>query len=162
MKIKKSLVFVLLGAIVVGAMLVSGCAPSQSGSTFSSDQARTAQTVEFGTITNLNNAVIDNKASGVGAVVGSVAGGVAGSTIGGGSGRVLAAVGGALVGAAAGHGVERAMDKSDALEITVRMDNTKRVISVVQQLGAEEKAFRVGQRVRVLSGNDGSTRVRPE
>jgi hypothetical protein len=34
------------------------------------------------------------------------------------------------------------------------------MISVVQELGPEERSFLVGDRVRVLRGSDGTTRVR--
>ncbi len=135
-----------------------GCA-SQSGGTFSSGQSRAAHTVSFGTIVQLSDATIANDPSGVGAVGGAVAGGVVGSTIGGGRGRTLATVGGALAGAAAGHAVEGGMRRSAAVEITVELENGQ-LIAVVQELGAEERSFRVGDRVRVLRGSDGTTRVR--
>jgi outer membrane lipoprotein SlyB len=138
--------------------LVAGCA-SETGGTFSSNQARVAQSVSFGTITHLANATIENNPSGLGAAAGGVAGGVVGSTIGSGRGSTLATVAGALLGAGAGQLAEGAARRSPALEITVRLENGQ-IISVVQELGAEERTFAVGDSVRVLRGADGSTRVR--
>jgi outer membrane lipoprotein SlyB len=139
-------------------VLAVGCA-SETGGTFSSNQARVAQSVSFGTITHLANATIENNPSGFGAAAGGVAGGVVGSTIGSGRGSTLAAVAGALLGAGAGHMAEGAARRSPALEITVRLENGQ-MISVVQELGAEERTFAIGDSVRVLRGSDGTTRVR--
>lgn len=154
-KLPSSMVLPLL---LLAAFILTGCA-SQTGGSFSTGQARTANTVLMGTITQLNTAVIDNNASGVGAVGGAVAGGVAGSTLGSGRGRTLATLGGALAGAAAGHAIENRINTRNALEITVRLDNGQ-LLSVVQELGDEERSFNVGDQVRVLRGSDGSTRVR--
>lgn len=139
-------------------VLAVGCA-SETGGTFASNQARVAQSVSFGTITHLADARIENNPSGIGAVGGGVAGGVIGSTIGGGRGRTLATVAGAVLGAAGGHAAEGAIRRSQALEISVRLENGQ-MISVVQELGPEERSFLVGDQVRVLRGSDGTTRVR--
>lgn len=144
--------------LLLASLTFAGCA-SQTGSTFSSNQARTVQTVQMGTITALNNATIQNQASGLGAGAGAIAGGVAGSTIGGGSGRIFGALGGAAVGAAAGHAIESRARTSDAVEITVKLDDGT-TLSVVQERGEEERGMRVGDRIRLLRGSDGSARVR--
>jgi outer membrane lipoprotein SlyB len=68
-------------------------------------------------------------------------------------------LGGAVIGALAGTGVEKALNSKDALEITVNLDNGQ-TLSVVQELGAEERSFVVGDRVRVLRGGGDSARVR--
>ncbi|MFY9942015.1 MAG: hypothetical protein WAK57_07565, partial [Desulfobacterales bacterium] len=65
----------------------------------------------------------------------------------------------ALLGAGAGQMAEGAARRSPALEITVRLENGQ-MMSVVQELGAEERTFAIGDSVRVLRGSDGSTRVR--
>ncbi len=144
--------------LLIASLAFAGCA-SQTGSTFSSSQARTAQTVQMGTITALNNATIQDNASGLGAGAGAIAGGVAGSTIGGGRGRVLGVLGGAAVGAAAGHAIENRVRTTDGIEITVKLDDGT-TLSVVQERGEEERGMRVGDRIRLLRGSDGSARVR--
>lgn len=144
--------------VVLACLALAACA-SQTGGSFTSSQARTAQTVVTGEIIQLDAAFIDNNASGLGALGGAVVGGVAGSTLGGGRGRVLTTLGGAIIGGLAGTGIERSLNSRDAVDITVRLDNGQ-VLSIVQELGAEERAFAVGDRVRVLRGADGSARVR--
>lgn len=158
MNIHKTSSFRLLASFVIMAFLVAGCA-SQTGSTVSSSQARTAQTVSFGTITHLAPAFIENNASGLGTAGGAVVGGVAGSTMGRGQGRVLTTLGGAVIGGLAGTGIERSVNSRDGIDITVRLENGQS-ISVVQELGAEERGMAVGDRVRVMHGADGSARVR--
>lgn len=145
--------------IVLFAFLALGACASQTGGSFSSGQARTAQSVMMGEIIQLDAAFIDNDATGLGALGGAVVGGVAGSTIGGGRGRVLSTLGGAVIGGLAGTGIERSLNSRDAIDVTVRLDNGQ-VLSIVQELGSEERTFSVGDRVRVMRGADGSARVR--
>ncbi len=140
--------------LAVIAFLV-GCASSNSGEVYSRDQARRTQTVQLGTVQFVKNIRIEGTKSGVGTVAGAVAGGVAGSTIGAGSGRTLAALGGAALGAVGGTVAEEQITKKTGLEITVKLDSGSS-IAVVQ--GADVM-FAVGERVRVLTGSDGTTRV---
>ena len=136
------------------AALLAGCA-SQSGQVYSRSQTQRAQTVQMGTVEHVKPVKVEGTKSGVGAVVGAVAGGVLGSTIGGGDGAKIATVGGALGGAAAGHMVEEKISDYNGLEITVKLDDG-RVMAVVQK---DDVMFFVGERVRVLTGHDGTMRV---
>jgi outer membrane lipoprotein SlyB len=149
MKIFRFIILLILAA------LLCGCASSRSGEVYSRDQARQAQTLQLGTVEFVKNIQIEGTQSGVGTVAGGVAGGVAGSTIGHGAGSTLAAVGGAIVGAVAGNVGEEAVTRRDGLEITVRLDNGE-VIAVVQEA---DVPFVAGDRVRILTGSDGTTRV---
>jgi outer membrane lipoprotein SlyB len=135
--------------------LLSGCASSQSGEVYSRDQARRTQTVQMGTVQFVKNIQIEGTKSGVGTVGGGVAGGVVGSTIGGGKGSILAAVGGAALGAVGGAVAEEKLTKKNGLEITVKLDSGS-TIAVVQEA---DVMYSVGERVRVLTGPDGTTRV---
>lgn len=143
-------------------LLLAGCA-SQTGGSYTSGQTRTASEVYMGTITNLQAAYIDNNPTGVGTLGGAVVGGVVGSAIGSPrwsyTGRALMTLGGAVIGALAGTGVEKALNSKDALEIDVSLDNGQ-TLSIVQELGEEERSFAVGDRVRVLRGSGDSARVR--
>lgn len=149
MRLFRFIIFFLLVA------LLSGCASSRSGEVYSRDQARQAQTVQLGIVEFVKNVQIEGTQSGVGTVAGGVAGGVAGSTIGHGAGSTLASVGGAIVGAVAGNVGEEAVTRRDGLEITVRLNNGN-VIAVVQEA---DVLFVAGDRVRVLTGADGTTRI---
>jgi outer membrane lipoprotein SlyB len=137
------------------AALLAGCASSNSGEVYSRDQARRTQTVQMGTVQAVKNIQIEGTKSGVGAVGGGVAGGVVGSTIGGGKGSILAAVGGAALGAVGGAVAEEKFTKKNGLEITVKLDSGA-MIAVVQEA---DVLYAVGDRVRVLTSSDGTTRV---
>lgn len=135
--------------------LLSGCASSQSGEVYSRDQARQSMTVRLGTVEFVKPVKVEGSKSGMGAAAGGIIGGVAGSTIGGGKGSTLAALGGAIGGALVGNVAEEKITKFDGLEITVKLDSGD-VLAVVQK---NDVLFIVGDRVRVLVGRDGTTRV---
>ena len=135
--------------------LLTGCASSRSGEVYSRDQARQAQTVQLGTVEFVKNIKIESTKSGAGSIGGAVVGGVAGSTIGSGKGSTLAALGGAVLGALGGTAAEEKLTRKDGLEITVKLDSGN-VIAVVQEADVQ---FAVGDRVRVLTAPDGTTRV---
>jgi len=142
--------------LVLVCSLMAGCASSRSGEVYSRDQARMAHTVEMGVVEQVKPVTIEGTKSGAGAVGGGVAGGVLGSTIGSGRGSTIAAVGGALVGAAAGALAEEQLTKADGLEILVKLDSG-RLVAVVQEA---DVAFAPGDHVQVLTGTDGTIRVR--
>jgi len=144
----------IIASLAVTALL-AGCASSNSGEVYSRDQARRTQAVQMGTVQAVKNVQIEGTKSGVGAVGGGVAGGVIGSTIGGGNGSILAAVGGAALGAIGGAVAEEKITKKNGLEITVKLDSGS-TIAVVQEA---DVLYSVGDRVRVLTSSDGTTRV---
>jgi outer membrane lipoprotein SlyB len=142
-------------AFLAVVALMTGCASSQSGEVYSRNQVRSTQTVLMGTVKLIKNIQIEGTRSGLGTVGGGIAGGVVGSTIGGGKGSVLAALGGAALGAVGGTVAEEKFTKKAGLEITVKLDSGS-TIAVVQEA---DVLFSVGERVRVLTGSDGTTRV---
>jgi outer membrane lipoprotein SlyB len=114
-----------------------------------------SQTIELGTVQMVKPVKIEGTKSYVGPAAGAAAGGALGSTIGSGSGKTVSTVLGALAGGAAGAAVEEEITKKDGLEITVELDNGE-AIAVVQEA---DVPFAVGDRVRILKGPDGTTRV---
>lgn len=146
----------MLGMVLVSALL-AGCATgSNSAGVYGSSQAQREQVVRFATITSMTPVTIDRGQTGVGTAGGAVIGGVAGSSIGGGRGQVISSVLGAIVGGVAGQAVEGGMSKRQGIELTLRYDSGE-IRSIVQE---DDINFRVGDRVRVLSGS-GATRVLP-
>jgi outer membrane lipoprotein SlyB len=137
------------------ALYITGCASSRSSEVYSRDQARQAHTVEAGTVESVKQVLIEGTKTPVGAAAGGVAGGVLGSTIGRGSGRALATVGGALLGAAGGAAAEEGLTRKQGLEIVVRKDSGETLV-VVQEA---DVPIYPGDRVRILRGPDGTTRV---
>lgn len=142
--------------ILIIFFIAGSCASSRSGEVYSRDQARKTHTVQLGTVELVKSVKIEGTKTPLGTLAGAAAGGALGSTIGSGSGKTVAVVLGAIAGGAAGSAVEEQATKKDGLEITVKLDNGK-VISVVQEA---DIPFSVGERVRILKGPDGTTRVR--
>ena len=149
---KKSLY--LLSAIAA-AFLIASCASSRSANVYSRDQAQMAQTVSTGVVTAVRSVLIEGTKTPVGAAAGGAIGGVAGSAVGGGKGSTLMTVVGAIAGGAAGAAAEEGITRKAGFEITVALDNGT-TIAVVQEA---DQAFNVGDRVKVLSSPDGTTRV---
>ena len=79
---------------------------------------------------------------------------LSGSTVGSGKGSVVGAAIGAVLGGLGGAAAEEATTRQKGVEITVKLDSG-RMLAITQ---AADEEFRVGDRVRVLSGG-GTTRV---
>ena len=91
-------IFKLALILLVLAVLLPACA-SQTGRSYSASETRKAQSVKFGVVTQIRDAVIEDDPSGAGTLGGAVAGGVIGSAFGGGSGRFYTTAAGAALGA---------------------------------------------------------------
>lgn len=147
----------MLGAMVVGASLLAGCAGDLSGSTYSRNEARQVQYVSYGVVESVTPVVIEGRRDGpVGTMAGAIVGGIAGSEVGGGKGSSIASVLGAVAGGIVGNKIEENMTRAQGQEITVRLERGE-VISVVQEVTNGE-FFRPGDQVRVLDRN-GTARV---
>lgn len=145
----------LVLVLLLAALVLSGCVSSRSGEVYSREDARQAHTVMAGTVESVKEVVIEGTQTPVGTAAGGVAGGVLGSTVGSGSGKTVATVAGALVGAALGTIAEENMTRKQGLEIVVKKDSGTTIV-VVQEA---DVAFAAGDRVRIITGPDGTTRV---
>jgi len=143
-----------LVAVAAAVAVLGGCASSMSGGAYSREQARQVQEVKMGMVESVRHVRIEGTKSSVGTGAGAVIGGIAGSNLGGGKGSIVTTIIGAVAGGVAGSAIEEHATGKDGLEITVRLDSG-RMFAVTQE--ADEQ-FRVGERVRVLSGG-GVTRV---
>lgn len=144
-----------LTTLAACALLIAGCATSQSGSSYSQGQAQREMNVRMGVVESVRQVTLEGNKSGAGSAVGGIIGGIAGSNIGGGErGSAVGTILGAVGGAVAGHALEEGITKKAGLEITVKFDNGS--MSAITQEADEQ--FRVGERVRVLSGGR-TTRV---
>lgn len=154
MVVKHQTAALALVGLLMGVL--AGCTASNSGNVYTSDQARRAHTIETGEVVSVKSVTIESgKQPVAGSVIGGVAGGVLGSTIGSGSGKKVATVAGALAGAAGGAAAEKQMGTKPGLEIVVKQDNGQTLV-VVQEA---DVSLAPGDRVRVLTGPDGTTRV---
>ena len=134
--------------------LIAGCAGGLGSKDYSREQARNVQEVQMGVVESVRAVKIEGTKSVVGPAAGAVVGGVAGSTVGGGRGSVVGATVGAVLGGVGGAAAEEAVTRQNGVEITVKLDSG-RVLAITQ---AADEEFRVGDRVRVLTGG-GVTRV---
>jgi outer membrane lipoprotein SlyB len=137
-------------------LTVSQAAFAQRADRFSSSQAMRGHEVMFGTIRDLRPVTIQGEAGLGGAVAGGVAGRSIGRTIGGGSGNRAARDLGTVAGVGAGRMIQQNLRTTQGVEITVTLENGRNVVVVQEQ----DNMFRVGDQVRVLTGSDGSMRVR--
>ncbi|MDP1646151.1 MAG: hypothetical protein Q8L71_11735 [Thiobacillus sp.] len=140
--------------LAASTLLLAGCPAGLGGKDYSRSQARTVQEVQMGVVESVREVNIEGTKTPIGAGAGAVVGGVAGSTVGGGRGSVVGAAVGAVLGGVGGAAAEEAVTRQKGVEITVKLDSG-RLIAITQTADQE---FRVGDRVRVLSGG-GVTRV---
>lgn len=148
-----------IAAILFLAVLLTfcaACASSRSTRSYTREEARRVQTVETGQVIRVEPVRIEGTKTPLGVIAGGALGAALGSTIGRGTGQVLAGVAGGIAGGIAGGAVEEQATKKDGLEITVRLDTGKAVV-VVQEA---DIAFQSGDRVALIKGSDGVTRVR--
>jgi outer membrane lipoprotein SlyB len=148
----------LLALTLASVLFLGACATGGlTGETYTREDARKVQQVQFGNIISVRPVVIEGNREGIiGNLGGGVIGGIAGSTLGDGSGRAIATVIGAIAGGIAGQSAQEKATRKQGQEISIRMDSGK-TISVVQEV-AENKFFLAGERVRLLELN-GVTRV---
>jgi outer membrane lipoprotein SlyB len=143
-------------ALLVSVTLV-GCARGLTGTTYTRDEARRVQTVQYGTVESVTPVVIEGRNEGlVGTGSGAIVGGLAGSTVGGGKGRSIATVVGAVAGGLAGQAAEKSLTTRQGQEITIRMESEE-ILSVIQEV-ENDQYFRPGDRIRLLR-QGGVTRV---
>ena len=148
---------ILTAALVsLSIVILSGCATSLGGGTYSRDQARQEQTVRTGIVESVREVQIEGTRSMAGAVAGGVAGGIGGSYMGDGTLGALGAVLGAVGGGLLGQAVEEGVTRRKGVEITVKLDNGS-LVAITQEAEANE-TFKPGERVRILSGG-GASRV---
>lgn len=140
--------------IAAGTLLLAGCPAGLGSKDYSRSQARTVQEVQMGSVESVREVTLEGTKTPIGAGAGAVVGGVAGSTVGGGRGSVVGAAVGAVLGGVGGAAAEEAVTRQKGVEITVKLDSG-RMIAITQ---AADQEFRVGDRVRVLTGG-GVTRV---
>jgi outer membrane lipoprotein SlyB len=144
-----------LGALLLLGVATVGCAPTNTGSTYSREQMNRAANVSTGTIVSMRTVPVQGQGN-TGALVGAAAGGVGGSFIGGDwRSNLLAGVAGAVIGGVAGSAAERAVTSGTATEFIVEVAGGG-TIAVVQ---TNDEGFRVGDKVTILQSD--RTRLTP-
>jgi outer membrane lipoprotein SlyB len=153
--------YLWLNMLLGCSIIIAGCSASApSGSVYKSAEALKPQEVRMAKLVSIRPIQIETSSNtSTGAIAGGAIGGVAGSRMGSGRGAesLLGGLIGATVGAIAGSATEKIANKSDSFEMTIKMDDTGQLISIVQ---ASDEQFVVGQSVRVLI-QSGKYRVAP-
>ena len=140
--------------IILSSFLLTACAAGLGSKDYARGQARGVQRVQMGVVEHIRVVRIEGTKTGIGSVAGAAVGSVAGSEIGHGKGRTVGSILGAVAGGVAGAAAEEGLTRQKGLEITVLLDNG-RMLAITQ---AADEEFKVGDRVRVLTGR-GVTRV---
>ncbi|OLC65745.1 MAG: hypothetical protein AUH79_07125 [Betaproteobacteria bacterium 13_1_40CM_4_64_4] len=138
--------------LAASALAVAGGCASFAPQEYGYSEARSVQSVAYGTIESVRPVRLNEDHGGVGTAAGAAIGGLAGNELGHGYGRAVTTILGAIGGGLAGNAIERNATAQSGTEIVVRLDSGA-TIAVVQ--GASEQ-FETGQRVRVLTGRGGS------
>lgn len=138
-------------------LLMTACASNLQGDSYSRQEARQIQTVQYGIVEDVRLVVIEGTKTPIGSAAGAAIGGIAGSSVGDGKGAAIATVVGAVAGGLAGGAVEEQVTKSQGVELIIRLDNSNNIIAIVQK-HQTNRSFRIGDRVRLMTIN-GETRV---
>jgi len=156
---KKPLFSIAILGFIAASAFAAGCASSPSANSYPRAQTRTSFDVRYGEVVSVRTVEIEGEASGIG----QLGGAWVGYAIGRGNGSIFSssrgletAVGG-VAGMIAGQAIERRVTAEEGIEVIVLL-STNETIAVVQAADIE---FTPGDRVQVLSGRDGSTRVQP-
>lgn len=147
----------LMAAAVSAALLLGGCANS-SANQYTTSQAQNAARVYYGEVLSVTPTTIKGEGSPLLTTAGSLLGGIGGSNIGKGRGEAVGAILGAVIGGLGAEALTRSADSQRGYEIVVQLEGTRDAFSVVQK---DDISFQPGQRVRVLMGGSGVTRVLP-
>lgn len=140
------------------ALSITSCTNFGSPSTYNLNEIGGAQETYTGTVTSVENVKIQANNANTGTGIGAVAGGLTGAMFGGGNAKFATAAGGAILGGIAGNQIDKAVNNTTGERITVRLDqkrNGTRNYTVVQ-VASRNNPIQVGQRVRVIIGNNGS------
>jgi len=154
MKLRLTLI---TSALLASAVLAGCAAPGLGGGDYNRRQVRGEMMVRLGVVETVRDVTIDARGAeaGTSTLVGAGLGGIAGSTVGGGNrANAAGAIAGAVVGSLIGNAIEKGNNDRRGVEVTVRLEGGK-LIAVTQE---KDEEFRVGDNVRILSGQ-GVTRV---
>ena len=144
--------------VTMVVLTLTACANSSlTGDTYSREDARKVQTVEYGEVLSVRAVIIEGDREGIaGNVGGTLIGGIAGNSVGDGRGQAIATTIGAIVGGVAGQAAEERLTRKQGQEIQIEMDDG-RTLSLVQEV-KDQEFFTAGDRVRLLELN-GVTRA---
>ena len=119
----------------------------------------TMQRILYGEVISAERITIKDAPTGRGSRTGSTVGAVAGYALADRRDRWLGALIGGVIGGAAGNAAEKAKGKKAGWELIIRLDNGEEVGIEVPMGRKGRKVYASGDRVRLMSGRDGQTKV---
>ena len=122
-------------------------------------QSQTMQRILYGEVVSAERITIRDAPTGRGAQAGSTVGAVAGYALADGRDRWLGALVGGVLGGAAGNAAEKAKKKKPGWELIILLDNGEEVGVQVPTKKRDRTVYSPGDRVRMMSGPNGQTRV---
>ena len=132
----------------VVAILFSGCTQMYNSNEVSLANTNEALSYETGTVTDVKMVII--KDDGSGTMLGAYSGAILGSLFGGGRGNILSTLIGGLTGAYAGN----KLDKANAQELFVKLDNGKNIVVIAKGVNIQR-----GDKVRLIMNGNRVVRV---
>ena len=142
----------IIAALLAPAVALTAACASFSPQDYSASEARSVETVQYGSVVSVRPVHINGDQAPVGTLAGAAVGGLLGSTIGHGAGSGAAAILGAVGGGFAGNAIQHNGTAQNGEEVVVRLDNGQ-TIAIVQG-GWQD--FAAGQRVQVVTGRGGA------
>lgn len=152
---------ILALAVLASSVLFAGCASNLTGHDYSAVSTRQVMTVEEGVVDSVRDVHIQpmpQNSNGIGSLAGAALGAVLGGGHGGGVGSLALGIVGAVAGGIAGQIAEHKARETDGVEITIRLNDTGKLVAVTQAADRSEP-FVKGDKVRLLSTSMGVARV---
>jgi outer membrane lipoprotein SlyB len=149
---RSSASWLLLAAAIVAAIVVVQTAPADA-------QSQTMQRILYGEVVSAERITIRDAPTGRGAQAGSTVGAVAGYALADGRDRWLGALVGGVLGGAAGNAAEKAKKKKPGWELIIRLENGEEIGVQVPMNKKNRAIYTPGDRVRMMSGPNGQTKV---
>ena len=148
-----------LSAVVRMAILALGV--MAFGSVDVVAQSQTMQSIRYGEIVSAEQITITDQPTGRGAQTGATVGAIAGYALADGRDRWLGAVLGGALGSAGGRAAEKAKKTRPGWELIIKLDNGEEIgIQVpMAKKKKDRESFSPGERVRLMSGPGGQTKV---
>ncbi len=153
MKITKF--YLLLLCCSLPFALVSCATNAISSNVYSTTQTGVMQDVQFGEVLSVRNVIIQKNSTDTGQTAGGIIGALAGNEVGKGKGKIVGGVVGTVTGSAIGSIIDRNAQAEAGIEVTIKLESG-RTVAIVQLAG---EAFKAGEKVKVLTTQDGTARV---
>ncbi len=138
--------YILMSMVTACALLTTSCSTMVNGNKVSANKVGYGAQAFPATVVAAKNVTIETSSSAknIGTGVGAVLGAGAGQMLGGGSGRIVSAAGFGVLGALAGRYITDAAGNTMGQSITVKIDGTNQLYSVVQPVSEQVGYIPVG------------------